>query len=197
MAEKPILFSGDMVQAILAGKKTQTRRPARFVPFTDTKSCVYDGYNFYRYNAEHEVTYKARSMVKPGDTLWVREAFRGIHTIDGYKYSYKADFNNNGAKSYKWRPSIHMPREAARLFLRVTDVRVERVQKITEEEADTEGFTPALGKSKTLSVQDGMILRMFSGLERFADNWDSIYSKRGLGWGVNPWVWKISFEVVK
>ena len=92
----------------------------------------------------------------------------------------------NNRDIVKWRPSIFMPREAARIFLRVTDVRAERLQDITEADAECEGViarhdTACTGTSARIS---------------FAELWDSINNKRGYGWDKNPWIWVISFERV-
>ena len=131
------------------------------------------------------------------DILWVRETWA---MVSGGLYEYKADGTeiDHLGNIIKWKPSIHMPRSAARLFLKVKAVRVERLQEITEEDADAEGFGgncpyDAFPEHKgSPGWYDGSI----SIPECFGELWDSIYSKRGYGWEVNPWVWVIEFEKV-
>ena len=164
MKIRPILFNTEMVRAILAGRKTATRRLTK--------------------------TQKPPATV--GDILYVRETWGDYQECQdggcGY-YLYRADYPDT-ATTYqhdgmtcdlpRWRPSIHMPKAAARIWLKVTDVRVERLQEITDEEAEKEGCfdytSTALG---------------------FCYIWDSTIKKSDLdryGWEVNPWVWVIEFE---
>lgn len=128
---------------------------------------------------------------QPGDILWVRETFYHAYattTVNGLEYVlentyyYKADYPSDKLNP-PWKPSIFMPREAARIFLRVTNVRVERLSEITEEDAIAEGIRIGIG---------GM--PYFSCREAFAALWNSLNAKRGYGWDSNPWVWVISFE---
>jgi len=128
----------------------------------------------------------------PGARLWVRETFcevpyehNHVPIKGGYitipKYAYKADSERDYTGI--WKPSIHMPREAARIFLQVTNVRVERLQDITEEDAIAEGM------SKTLV--DGVTFISAKG--KFHALWDTLYAKRGHPWENNPWVWVYEF----
>jgi hypothetical protein len=196
---KPIIFSTLMVQAILDGRKTQTRRvikpqPAKeatqFERFIETVDCGLEA----RFGSKNSSAVCDRKpQYKPGDILWVRETFcevpyehnhvpiKGGH-ITIPKYAYKADSERDYTGI--WKPSIHMPREAARIFLRVKTVRVERLQDITEEDAIAEGM------SKTLV--DGVVFISTKG--NFHVFWDSLNIKRGYGWDTNPWVWVIEFE---
>ena len=183
---KPIIFSTPMVQAILDGKKTQTRRVIKPQPDGEIKANI--PYEFYGTKTERIFT-DTKAYLAPcsvGDILWVRETWAKRVYSDN-RYYYKADdnlgaiFNREGDK---WRPSIFMPREAARLFLRVKNVRVERLQDITEEDAIAEGM------SKTLV--DGVVFISAKG--NFHVFWDSLNIKRGYGWDTNPWVWVIEFE---
>lgn len=117
---------------------------------------------------------------RPGDILYVRETW----TQDGDVYRYKAGFYD---QNRKWRPSIHMPREAARIFLRVTDVRVERLQEITDEQAILEGF-------EAYHSDSGYYEPATLG---FVETWDStikLANRAIYGWEANPWVWVIEFE---
>lgn len=192
MAEKPILFNTEMVRAILEGRKTVTRRVVKPQPIfvksvehgPDGKSC-----RFACENRLGKWEYQVAPGYRPGDILWVRETF---FKFPAGGYAYKADANSNSEKlrvelGYKWCPSIHMPREAARIFLRVTDVRVERLQEMRAEDSLREGVKLHL---------EGC-LNGEAPLKPFADLWDSTIKSadRGrYGWDANPWVWVIEFE---
>lgn len=126
---------------------------------------------------------------QPGDILWVRETWmpeteQGICT-GGYIYKASDNPEADGDCPLKWRPSIHMPRKVARIFLKVTNVRVERLQEITEEDAIREGCIALKDKNEITSI---------SAKERFHALWDGIYLKQGYGWDANPWVWVYEFE---
>ncbi|MDE5878667.1 MAG: hypothetical protein K2G99_01355, partial [Desulfovibrio sp.] len=119
----------------------------------------------------------------PGDRLWVRETFAELPELDGPLFPTDVEYMLAGTPfrwTVKWTPSIHMPRRLARIFLEITEVRVERVQKITEPEALAEGIHAS-------HTGQGPV-------EAFQQTWDAIYAKRGLGWEVNPWVWVVSFR---
>ena len=184
---KPILFSTEQVQAILEGRKTMTRRVIKNIP-----EGIHSNGMFLDGATEIKCPYQ------PGDILWVRETWyyeEHMHELTAgdpdlpsgrykHRYIYKAsdpDYPVDvGVGDKGWRPSIFMPKEAARIFLEVTNVRVERLQEITEEDARAEGVFPA--EAHPHQHRDA-----------FADLWDSINLKRGFGWETNPWVWVISF----
>lgn len=178
MKERPILFSGDMVRAILAGTKTQTRRVIKPQPhdnWENERPCPYG---------------------VPGDRLWVRETWRddsfdwewGTQT----KYSYRADYAD-GKGGGAWRPSIHMPRGASRILLEITGVRAERLQIITESDMQAEGIVPVMVDSGGMTPWgDGIDVPRYDW--PFIDLWDNLNAKRGYGWDVNPWVWVIEFK---
>lgn len=226
--EKPIIFSTEMVRAILRGQKTQTRRvvASKFNPANwdfDPKDKNYGPFMEDKYGEWHRVQ-DLCPYGQPGDILWVREALRLIdfEHIDG-KWSalvqYKADmatgkrlfFGPDGVnEKIGWRPSIHMPREAARLFLLVKNVRVERLWDITQKDAVALGMlsdgireylldrVPDKWCRYTLIAAEcqgrkSPITTDFVG--GFACIWDRINAKRGYGWQTNPWVWVIEFEV--
>lgn len=175
--EKPILFSTEMVRAILEGRKSQTRRVIKPQPDGEIKANI--PYEFYGTKTERIFT-DTKAYLAPcsvGDILWVRETWAKDDT-----YYYKAD-GSCGSRCGKWKPSIHMPKEAARIWLEVTDVRVERLQEITEEDARAEGALPTREERGYNCCRD-----------EFITLWDSINSKRGYGWDTNPWVWVIEFE---
>jgi hypothetical protein len=205
MREKPILFSGPMVKAILEGRKTQTRRVIKFHEW------FLDEYTRF---GRHEIQSEIDCPYQVGDILWVRETWA---QHDGQPYAdgqsdmvtvYRADACDlTLAMIDKWRPSIFMPRWASRITLRVTGVKVERVQEISEEDAKAEGIPwvhtsvcgqnyfqiwtgePGTKKCKCHSNVNASVVFMWL--------WDSINAKRGFGWDKNPWVWCYTFEVVK
>lgn len=186
MKEKPILFNTEMVKAIIAGNKTQTRRVIKPQPDyingraggRDIGDPIYKGKKVkYRYEI--------------GKTLWVRETFND-NWCD--KILYKADGGSAIEAGYKsepkWKPSIYMPRKVARLFLKVTDIRIERVQDISEHDARAEGVD-------LISMAEHPRQATMSRKADFKQLWDSINKKRGYGWDKNPYVWVYNFEVIK
>ena len=181
---KPILFSDDMVRAILSGRKTQTRRPLKPQPDDDAKIMIGEvgsskGVAYIGDSTSGGyVTRVVSPYGKVGDLLWVREAF--TLTVPNEKPMYRATWKN--PDGIKWTSSIHMPRWASRITLEITDIRIERVQEITEEEAISEGFF----------LDDGV-----SEVYCFSEAWDSLYAKKGLGWYANPWVWVLTFRRVE
>ena len=186
---KPMLMNTEMVKAILAGRKTVTRRLIK-----ERHLCVLDS----PYHKEHsEVPDKVlleklcELPYQSGDVLYVRESWcKGSLNGGAEQYFYRADDNDFHCQ---WRPSIHMPKEAARIFLRVTDVRVERLQDVTLDDAIAEGCQGKFIGSGECVGAGGEILPE----DEFADLWDSTIKKSDLdkyGWDANPWVWVISFE---
>ena len=238
MSERPILFSGPMVRAILAGQKTVTRRVvtpqphgdgrwSHIVASTDAKKCglwylsVPDpsGARFTDRGREREVARVRCPHGMPGDMLWVRETWASpskhivAYDSDATCGAYLSDGGGNfvwmphgyiveserehghhnrigrrfGLKAYggRWRPSIHMPRWASRITLRVEGVRVERLHAINDEDALREGVCVLDGVAGTTTPR-----------ERFAELWDEINGKRA-PWESNPWVWRVAFSVVE
>ncbi len=198
LKSKPILFNTDMVKAILDGKKTVTRRIVKNNPEECTSKVVNgvckicdDKGGFYL----PDDYVKARSSYQIGDILYVRETFANLTRSDGtYKYVYKSTdeypFGEKYIVKFKWHPSIHMPKEAARIFLRVTNVRVERLQDITPEQIDAEGC-----KEYAYNAKTGELLP--SKPTWFKIIWDSTIKKSDIdkyGWAANPYVWVIEFE---
>lgn len=210
---KPIIFSTPMVQAILDGRKTMTRRVIK--PQTVTRNTPggmmvesLDDF-MHRNKKDFELMAACAAPYQPGDILWVRETWLRedctpdcagredenecpFNRVGNACYGYKAQYLTGGDIFIKWRPSIHMPKEAARIFLRVTYVRVEQVQDITEADADAEGAAFYSPKFKTDVAT--IPWRMTTSRTKFCALWDSIYAKRGYGWDSNPWVWVIEFE---
>lgn len=205
MSIKPILFNTDMVRAILANEKTQTRRIVK-PNYKDDEYCLrvvtnqHTGEKYLEKLDEDEDPFpNPRFVFSPyeiGDILWIRETWSttdkcGLYPnwpIDGIHYMYKADDPDcSAAKESRWYPSIHMPKQAARIFLRVKEVRVERLQSITSYGCVKEGIS----KDILYALKE----RMTKGI--FAILWESTIKKADLpkyGWDANPLVWVIEFE---
>lgn len=195
MKEHPILFSGDMVKAILEGRKTQTRRIVKPQPFLNKQySSEEPTYKeWLSMNGSHNDSVEKWIQFCPygkvGDQLWVRETFGKdfFGTI-----FYKADdlFVPVGAKA-KWRPSIFMPRKASRIQLEIVNIRVERLDNISEEDAKAEGIEENNGKYLDYSnvKSKHYCLSAFSSYEEL---WIKINGKES--WEKNPWVWVIEFK---
>ena len=202
MTERPIIFNGDMVRAILRGEKTQTRRPVKPQPATGCIYSINGAHNaaLHLTDAGCQVRYippTGRSkdhlllcpFGQPGDRLWVRETF-ALGEPPYFGVAYRADEGDNpedvGGERQKWTPSIHMPRYLSRIRLEITDINVERVQDITADEAIKEGVVDPIMGTYGLSPKTV-----------FRDMWNDIYAERGLGWNEDPWVWAITFRRVE
>lgn len=195
MAIKPILFNTEMVRAILDGRKTCTRRICKdaneyVVPdmdFYNAEKRTYAVHNFAdREHTEQLSTAERSCPICPGDILYVRETWK--KAPNGYYY-YESWQRNDIADITKWKPSIHMPKEAARIWLRVTDVRVEQLQEMTGQDVLKEGLNSHVHPQA--SYFDCNQREMFEKL------WNSTIKKSDLdryGWDANPWVWVIEFE---
>lgn len=203
----PILFNTDMVRAILDDRKMVTRRCVKYKYSNTEMKMRTDKYGTrlieIQKNVEGETFGKnpdgstwqkllgyiePKSPYKPGDILYVRETWSEHYTAESdgkLVYCYKADGINLkseclSGENNRWYPSIHMPKEAARIWLKVKDVRVERLQEITEEQLRKEGFIPEV-----------------QGHFKFKWTWDDTIKKSDLdryGWDASPWVWVIEFE---
>lgn len=231
MAIKPILFNTAMVRAILAGRKTMTRRLFKQIP--QNTECKHELYTFNDMLPEYAkgnyecacrkcgwgVQRDGTSIFKPpcipGDVLYVRESFcslpvsPGGHTRINGVYYYKADGDQRpDAWRGNWKPSIHMPKEAARIFLRVVGVRVERLQNISNEEIAKEGIqlTPRESECKCAWESPGCRQQPCGNRDafeegkytwKFAQLWDSTIRAEEIsdyGFSADPWVWVIEFE---
>lgn len=216
VTDRPILFSGPMIRAILDGQKTQTRRVVKNQP-ADAEGCegqvagpvcldMEPWTHFFRWLLPSGISAGFLCPYgQPGDRLWVRETW-GLHgrgdytwwcrdsikgrTADDLLCSYELAYAADATSEYDhWRPSIHMPRWASRLTLEVTSVRVERLQDITEDDARAEGA--AAEPSEALADSPvGLSAR-----EAFADLWSSINGSES--WASNPWVWVVNFKRVE
>ena len=212
--ERPILFSGPMVRAILDGRKTQTRRVVKL----GTRKVDIASYtkllDICPYGA-------------PGDRLWVRETFAvDVPGCPG-GFSYRADHRDpdgdGPANPMTWRPSIHMPRAVSRILLELTDVRAEPLCEISEDDARAEGAPARIAEAvsfdaakQEVPAKDATASELAKHLMReaaaragaldpaapshragFAFLWDSINAKRGFGWAKNPVVWALTFKQVE
>ena len=193
MSVKPILFNTEMVRAILDGRKTVTRRVVD-VDISNQFDVEYDRKTVVAYiDQETGDSYAPTKMCRyqPGDIMYVRETWSPVF-VKPRRYLYKVGCKEAENLPIKWHQSIHMPKEAARIWLKVKDVRVERLQEITEEQAKAEGANWKNGKN--VGFEEKM---RRSAVERFAEIWNSTIKKSDLdryGWDANPWVWVIEFE---
>ena len=193
MPIKPILFNTEMVRAILDGRKTCTRRICKdaneyTVPdmdFYNADRRTYAVHNFVdKEHTEQLSTAERTCPICTGDILYVRETWK--EAPKGYYY-YEDWQKDDIADVTKWKPSIHMPKEAARIWLKVTDMRVERLQEITSEQICRYG----------VEVEYPHVLNGEEKRYAFSRLWDSTIKKSDLdryGWNASPWVWVIEFE---
>lgn len=201
MADKPITLNSEMVKAILDGIKTQARQICKISVNENEpvahEYCMYAEYPARNYKGvcayflDRDGYYRGASQQRifQGDTLWVRETYAKCQNAE--RYVYKADCNGYAADVFlpgmKWRPSIHMPREAARLFLRVNNIRVEKLQDIDADGIRAEGLTSAAVHCGDMDIA----------LKEWALYWNNTIKPdklRYYGWEANPWVWVIEFE---
>lgn len=229
MKEHGMIFNGEMVRAILDGRKTQTRRPVKFPVLDKNLGCELAGNELA--GELSAGNYLNSAFGKPGDRVWVRETWGVVsHELDedgriqpwtpnrpataihempfgngyysGYAiYAADGDFTWGDDDGYEdgrscWKPSIHMPRAASRILLEITDVRVERLNAISEEDATAEGVPPA---GSLLPDYPGTFLTpkgdFATAKVAFQRLWESIYGEES--WKANGWVWVISFKRVE
>lgn len=189
MRERPILFSGPMVRAILAGTKTQTRRKVNVAKLEATRGVA--GKDSWQAGNIEDADYRRMAELWspygiPADRLWVRETFaytgQAINDQPGYVFR-ATDPDWSTMEGFKWKPSIYMPWWASRITLEIVSVRVERLQDISGDDCIAEGIDPSdvpgIGSDS-------------SAIKAYAALWESI---NGAGsWAANPWVWVISFR---
>ncbi|HEE0498891.1 TPA: hypothetical protein R6320_001275 [Klebsiella pneumoniae] len=223
MKERGMIFNGEMVRAILDGRKTQTRRPIKWkqTRFTEIGERE-DGSKWpWSEDAEHACDFwHPCPFGAVGDRIWVRETFTG-HYLDDDQIQdikdgrdkasslceYRADYPDGYQAADGWTPSIHMPRWASRILLEITDVRVEQLNAISPEDAESEGlertnFTgfgdePGLPSYPEPDVYFDPLKKQWKEYppEAFAGLWESIYGEES--WKANPWVWVIEFKRVE
>jgi hypothetical protein len=211
MNEKPIIFNSEMVKAILEGRKTQTRRALKKQPIDILPMKVPNMWVTLRIQDKQNSENNRGQIIgcrygRVGDRLWVRETWahddmncKDIKCGNRDHIWWKANEEKIVADSFagdaRWRPSIFMPRWASRITLEITNIRVERLHEITPADVLAEGIKR--------SGEDGYWLAPLANVPdypwndapmAFASLWNSINSKRGYGWDVNPWVWVIEFK---
>lgn len=191
MKERGMIFNGEMVRAILDGGKTQTRRPVK-VPHIDRDAmCELSGNELA--GELSAGNYRNSPHGKPGDRIWVRETWARYNIDqDSHDMAYRATPPADWPEEGRWRPSIHMPRWASRITLEITCVRVERLNSISQEDAQAEGME-LTGWRTTYSDPDSGG-EVWTPYDNFAQLWESIYGEES--WQANPWVWVIEFKVV-
>nr|ELR5038797.1 hypothetical protein [Providencia stuartii] len=197
MKEHGIIFNTEMVRAILDGRKTQTRRIVKHQrhPSQEIKLCDDGFFHWSMIGAEKPLSPINYEYGRVGDRLWVRETFQvGLCTKSSfaYKATHKpSDLDEGWDEVIKWRPSTQMPRWASRITLEITDVRVERLQDISKQDAVSEGAPPGHHSIDVISKRFG-----FPDFSRswFAQIWMDIYGEDN--WAANPWVWVIEFKRV-
>ncbi|WP_063616236.1 hypothetical protein [Enterobacter roggenkampii] len=223
ITERGMIFNGEMVRAILDGRKTQTRRIMKPQPTLDDFVCPYDGPRGGHIwpSKNHQYALHVERMLQNGDggweglasdachfggigdRIWVRETWAeagaGAPDLQLYRANYPAHVpthyeNVPPAEDVRWTPSIHMPRWASRITLEITGVRVEQLKSISEDEARSEGVA-RLRECFWKHYQPGWTQHQLSARGAFATLWDSIY---GSGeWDRNPWVWVIEFKRIE
>lgn len=204
MKERPILFSGPMIRAILDGQKTQTRRVVKGAGWDPSEyqkvhllQCDEQAYGLQAFFERDGQEWKPGVRCpygQPGDRLWVKETWaanafmnlRSVSGLKGEKIYYRATYENHS--HFVWRPSIHMPRWASRITLEITGVRVERLKDISEEDAKAEGIEPSRNGFWKNSMNEGkpFVLPVSS----YASLWESINGS----WEPEKWVWVIQFK---
>ncbi|PXL91981.1 hypothetical protein DMS95_20190 [Klebsiella variicola] len=198
MKERGMIFNGEMVRAILDGRKTQTRRPIKWkqTRFTEIGERE-DGSKWpWSEDAEHACDFwHPCPFGAVGDRIWVRETWNKYGGLLTYHadHDWIDDMRKETVCTAKWVPSIHMPRWASRILLEITDVRVERLNSISQEDAQAEGLE-LTGWRPTYSDPDsgGEVMTPY---DNFAELWSSIYGDES--WQANPWVWVIEFKRVE
>ena len=206
MADRPILFSGPMVRAILEGRKSQTRRVISTAE-RKTRPNLFDGTwsDSYVLDPGNASWREQEYPWRVGDRLYVRETWKP-HSIYAHlpprdmpraAVFYAAD-ERYAPSNTPWKPGIHMPRWASRITLNVTDVRVQRLQEISDDDADAEVFGGDYPHRVLPELfPDADEAGRHSLPECFSRLWDSINAARGYGWETNPWVVAITFDAIR
>ncbi|HGV5140170.1 TPA: hypothetical protein ACNHEP_002656 [Klebsiella pneumoniae] len=199
MTERGMIFNGEMVRALLSGRKTQTRRPIKWkqTRFTEIGERE-DGSKWpWSEDAEHACDFwHPCPFGAVGDRIWVRETW-ARYNIDqnSHDIAYRATTPEDWPEEGRWRPSIHMPRWASRILLEITGVRVERLNAISEEDARAEGIIDGGCLNCGEPEPCGCANPEPDATDAFAYLWQSIYGQAS--WNANPWVWVIDFKRVE
>lgn len=200
---KPILFSTEMVQANLEGRKRMTRRTQGLeIPNQDPENYIFLGWdkNIAVFKSPEEKYRDCKPKFIKGDILWVRETWKKSNEFGEPRYLYKSlwDSYKTGIDLSGWKPSIHMPKAAARIFLEVVNVRCERLHDISESDAIAEGVYQHSDYGSTGYRHYGKpdeALTDIDAVWSFETLWESINGKDS--WKVNPWVWVYDFKVIE
>lgn len=214
MKQHPILFSTPMVQAILQGNKTQTRRTRKLEEINERASDWVTPFgnlhgDKWVFTAEHGEAKQVRVTCpygQVGDILWVREKFETDTdgTVKFFANNIEVEHNSAYRILTKWKPSIHMPKAACRIWLQITDIRVERLQNISEQDAIAEGverWVEERLRSKPTHYKvyyyddDDDSTYSSSAITSYETLWQKINGKDS--WNLNPWVWVIEFQKVE
>lgn len=195
MKERPILFSTEMVQAIIEGRKTMTRR---LLKVRGCKPFIPDDHftkeDIERWNKNYH------PYGNTGEILWVRESFCNVNKPDfDPEFVYKTeslDAEDYDPTEWNWKPSIHMPKAAARIYLEITNIRVERLNVITEDDAMREGVDRSFFYKRNIATPESLEEFYNQGFYKrgFRIIWKSINGMDS--WKSNPWVWVISFKTL-
>lgn len=202
MKERPIIFSAPMVRAVLGGKKTQTRRIIKTQPSQPFGGIFHDGSKWWTGDSLTGALIETlRVPYAVGDRLWVREAWRTIgyaplsECVNHADIHFRASASEAEEATFRWRPSIHMPRWASRITLRVTEVRVEQLQEISQEDAKAEGMIEWQSTERPCwawYLREPGLAAFATPQAAFATLWRDIYGPGS--WDQNPWVAAITFE---
>lgn len=217
MKARGMIFNSEMVRAILDGRKTQTRRIMKIQPehsglglrrVIDSKNGSDDGKYFWSSSDACGLKARSKSFACPfgavGDRIWVRETWAEAGASAPDLKLYRANYpehvpsiyeNVPPAEEIRWTPSIHMPRWASRILLEITDVRVERLNAISEEDARAEGIIDGGCLNCGETEPCGCANPEPDATDAFAYLWQSIYGQEN--WNANPWVWVIEFKRVE
>ena len=201
MKEHPIIFSTDMVRAILEGRKTQTRRVIKPQPKIEIEGQLRTSQE----TINNAVSHFTKIVLKcpygqVGQRLWVREPWypNPATCTPIYKANYPFEKKPQvWSADAKWKSSVFMPRWASRINLEITGLRVERLQEITEEDAVAEGIEEWQGMFREYDKPDSNPGWARDPILSYQTLWDSLNAKRGYGWETNPWVWVIEFRYEK
>lgn len=213
--ERSIIFDGEMIRAILDSRKTQTRRVVKTGMLAHSGlryQGLFEDLSRVAFLGEGSGTkYDFKNPYgKPGDRLWARETIRLRESVDGRGAdgaTYGADltpvmgegplgsYHERASLIWHWKGNVlssrFMPRWASRILLEITDIRVERLRAISEEDAVAEGVG---NKGQAMIKSEEFIQTMLGAVYQFAKLWDSLNAKRGYSWNTNPWVWVIEFR---
>lgn len=210
MTERGMIFNAEMVRAILDGRKTQTRRPVKFPVHDKNLGCELAGNELA--GELSAGNYLNSAFGKPGDRIWVRETWNKYGGLLTYRadHDWIDDMRKETVCTAKWVPSIHMPRWASRILLEITSVRVERLNAISEEDAQREGVHTEIWDqtvvARNYAVRDEFFQFWSDDIPHYVEMnqlyrssfrslWESIYGEES--WKANPWVWVIEFKRVE